>query len=101
MLRIYGLQIKLLIPVKLRIKEIDDESLKIHQFLMLSFVFLFLHTVSPVQAQQKTLLQRVQEARVIIPRQIKSGVYYTSQYEKKALELRKCSKMRLFILTAT
>jgi hypothetical protein len=42
-----------------------------------------------VQAQQKTLLQRVQEATGNHSSTNKIRVYYTSQYEKKALELRK------------
>ncbi len=57
-------------------------------FLMISFVFFFLHTVNPVQAQHKTLLERVREATNNHSSTNKITVYYTPQYEKKAVELR-------------
>ncbi len=57
-------------------------------FSMLSFVFLFLHAVNPVQARQKTLLQRVREVTNNNSSTNKITVYYIPQYEKKALELR-------------
>jgi hypothetical protein len=50
--------------------------------------FLLLVSVHPAQAQQKTLLQRVQEATGNHSSTNKITVYYSPQYERKALELR-------------
>lgn len=56
--------------------------------LMLSVGFLFLFASNPAQAQQKTLLERVREATNNHSSTNKITVYYSPQYEKKALELR-------------
>lgn len=54
----------------------------------LFITFLFLLTVCPAQAQRKTLLERVQEVTGNHSSTNKITVYYSPQYEKKALELR-------------
>jgi hypothetical protein len=50
--------------------------------------FLILAGLLPIKAQQKTLLQRVQAATENHSSTNKITVYYSTQYEKKALELR-------------
>ena len=51
-------------------------------------VFIFLFTANPILAQQKTLLKRVTEATNNHSSTNKITVYYSPQYEKKALEIR-------------
>jgi hypothetical protein len=51
-------------------------------------VFIFLFTANPILAQQKTLLERVREATKNHSATNKITVYYSPQYEKKALEIR-------------
>ncbi len=58
-------------------------------FSIVSVVLLFLIAANLVHAQQKTLLQRVREATNNHSSTNKITVYYSPQYGKKALELRK------------
>ena len=54
----------------------------------LFIIILLLFAAHPAQAQQKTLTQRVQEATNNHSSTDKITVYYSPQYERKALELR-------------